>query len=258
MDGYLKLFRKIQEHWLWQDRPFSKGQAWVDLLLMANHRETRFVLGNEVITAGAGDVITSEQKLMKRWGWSKSKVRAFLQLLAQDGMISKASDAKKTTLTLCNYRDYNDSQNSNRPGRDRFGTAQEPLPDTINNNENYKNNENNKNTYALPPAAGCVHEKNKNAAFVPPTAEEVAAYCRERKNAVDPNAFVDFYASKGWVVGKAKMRDWRACVRSWEHGSQSASRSYASPGEAASYTPRKEDVERLKRFMAEMENESGS
>ena len=52
--------------------------------------------------------------------------------------------------------------------------------------------------------------------FVVPTAEEVAAYCRERGNKVDAQRFVDFYTSKGWQIGKEPMRDWRACVRTWE------------------------------------------
>ena len=52
--------------------------------------------------------------------------------------------------------------------------------------------------------------------FTPPTVAEVAAYCRERGNAVDAERFCDFYASKGWQVGKNKMKDWRAAVRTWE------------------------------------------
>ena len=52
--------------------------------------------------------------------------------------------------------------------------------------------------------------------FTPPTVDEVRDYCEERGNSVDPERFVDFYASKGWLVGKTKMRDWRAAVRSWE------------------------------------------
>lgn len=63
--------------------------------------------------------------------------------------------------------------------------------------------------------------------FVPPSVEEVAGYCRERGNCVDAEKFVDFYASKGWVVGKAKMRDWRAAVRTWERESQTAAKSTA-------------------------------
>lgn len=52
--------------------------------------------------------------------------------------------------------------------------------------------------------------------FVKPTVEEVAAYCKARGNTVDPQTFVDFYESKGWCIGKNKMKDWQAAVRTWE------------------------------------------
>lgn len=52
--------------------------------------------------------------------------------------------------------------------------------------------------------------------FIPPTGDEVAAYCQERGNGLDPETFVDFYASKGWMVGKNPMKDWKAAVRTWE------------------------------------------
>ena len=59
-------------------------------------------------------------------------------------------------------------------------------------------------------------EKPKRKNFEKPTVEEIAAYCAERKNEVDAQAFFDFYESKGWKVGAVKMRDWRASVRTWE------------------------------------------
>lgn len=56
----------------------------------------------------------------------------------------------------------------------------------------------------------------KRGHFVPPTATEVRQYCDESGHHIDPDAFVDFYASKNWMVGKNKMKDWRAAVRNWE------------------------------------------
>lgn len=53
--------------------------------------------------------------------------------------------------------------------------------------------------------------------FIKPTLEEVKAYCEERKNNVDANKFIDFYTSKGWKVGNQPMKDWKACVRTWEN-----------------------------------------
>lgn len=59
--------------------------------------------------------------------------------------------------------------------------------------------------------------KNKPASrFMPPTVEEVTNYCNERKNNIDPEQFVDYYASKGWFVGNTRMKDWKAAVRNWE------------------------------------------
>jgi len=52
--------------------------------------------------------------------------------------------------------------------------------------------------------------------FKEPEVEEVKAYCTERMNKVDAQTFVDFYASKGWMVGPNKMKDWKACIRTWE------------------------------------------
>ena len=57
--------------------------------------------------------------------------------------------------------------------------------------------------------------KGKNIK-IPPTLEEVTAYCNERHNNIDPQTFIDFYESKGWYVGKNKMKDWKACIRTWE------------------------------------------
>ena len=66
-------------------------------------------------------------------------------------------------------------------------------------------------------------DKGKNKRFTPPTLEEVTAYCIERNNNVDAQAFIDFYTSKGWYVGKNKMKDWQAAVRTWERNQKGKS-----------------------------------
>ena len=69
-----------------------------------------------------------------------------------------------------------------------------------------------------------IEEKPKTAKrFQPPTLEDVKAYCLERKNNVDPERFIDYYTSNGWVVGKNKMKDWKAAVRTWEKNNYSSS-----------------------------------
>lgn len=57
---------------------------------------------------------------------------------------------------------------------------------------------------------------SKKRVFQKPTVEEVREYCCDRKNSVDPQRFVDYYESNGWMIGKNKMKDWKAAVRTWE------------------------------------------
>lgn len=63
-------------------------------------------------------------------------------------------------------------------------------------------------------------KENKRGGFSPPTLSEVQAYCKERNNNVDAETFVNFYQSKDWYVGKNKMKDWKAAVRTWENKQQ--------------------------------------
>ena len=140
--GWICLGRQIMDSWLWEDKPFAFGQAWTDMLLSANHASNRFPLGNEIITLQKGEFVTSELKLMARWGWSKTKVRRFLQLLENDGMIIKKTDRKKTTITIVNYSKFQDLKTDSRPIKDQIKTDSRPIKDT-NNNDNNVNNDNN-------------------------------------------------------------------------------------------------------------------
>ena len=76
----------------------------------------------------------------------------------------------------------------------------------------------NKNNNMGDPADAPERKRSTRKPFIPPTVEEVREYCTERENSVDPESFVDFYASKGWMIGKNKMKDWKAAVRTWEQG----------------------------------------
>lgn len=139
MDGWVKLHRSITENWVWNDKPFSKGQAWIDLIIMANHKDNKFPLGDKVVTVERGSLITSEIKLMERWGWSKSKVRLFLNQLQNDGMIVKKSDRKKTTINIVNYGTYQETETTEKPVKDHKKTTDRPLKDTNKNVKNEKN-----------------------------------------------------------------------------------------------------------------------
>ncbi len=147
MSGWISIHRKLQSHWLWDEKPFDKRSAWIDLILMANHKDNKFLLGNELVEVERGSFITSELKLSERWGWSRSKVRGFLKLLESDKMLIRKTDKKKTTLTIVNYNKYQVLKTAEEPQKDRERTTEEPRKDT-NNNDNNDNNDNN-NIYIL-------------------------------------------------------------------------------------------------------------
>ena len=151
-EGWISLHRKIINHYLWQDKPFSKAQAFIDLLLLANHKKQKICLGNHLIEVERGEVITSELKLMDRWGWSKTKVRAFLKLLIDDEILITKKDHRKTAIKIANYELYQNIQTekdtAKEPQKDRKKTAEEPQKDTINNDNNVNNV--NINTEELP------------------------------------------------------------------------------------------------------------
>lgn len=202
MKGYISIHREIADHWLWEKKPFSYGQAWIDLILLANHKTEKFLYRDQLIEGQRGTVYRSLSWLSDRWGWGRKKTSRFLSVLESDGMLSVNSTTKGTTITIVNYGKYQDhgtiKGTTEEQLRNNRGTTEEQLRNTYNNS----NNSNNSN-------------KSKGH-FVPPTASEIADYCLESGHKVDADAFIDFYASKNWMVGKNKMKDWRAAVRTWE------------------------------------------
>lgn len=71
-----------------------------------------------------------------------------------------------------------------------------------------------------------IKENIKRKVFTKPTIEEIEQYCKERNNGINANAFYDFYESKDWYVGKNKMKDWKACIRTWEQRNKSKTPSW--------------------------------
>ena len=118
------------------------------------------------------------------------------------------SELEEMAWTIC--KDLIDQQHHRREvnAANRAGKKAEPA--TNQENSAIEPQQEEKTVQEIQPE----NPKRKN--FVKPTVEEIAAYCAERKNEVDAQAFFDFYESKGWKVGAVKMRDWRASVRTWE------------------------------------------
>lgn len=109
----------------------------------------------------------------------------------------------------------------------------EPLPDAPNREETKRKETRRKE---IESKNGTADKPPTRPRFVPPSLEEVAAYCRERRNAVDAQHFLDYYTANGWKVGKNAMKDWKAAVRNWERRDDHAGRSDSGHGADAAQT----------------------
>ena len=112
--GWIKVYRCIEDNWLWDEVPFSYGQAWIDMLMMANHTQKKTLFNKEPVTIERGSFITSIRKLSTRWGWSKDKVLRFIRTLETDAMITKNSDNQRTLVTIVKYGDYQKQRDTDK------------------------------------------------------------------------------------------------------------------------------------------------
>ena len=145
--GWISVHRKLWDSWLWNDKPFSKGQAWIDLLMLANHTDDKTLIDGNLVDVKRGERITSLRKLSERWGWSITKTKKFFDTLQKEQMIVYKSDTKKTTYTIVNYSDYQDTNNSRsnaevtqKENRSNTEVTQKETNNNVNNVNNVNKN----------------------------------------------------------------------------------------------------------------------
>ena len=108
MEGWVKIHRKLLDNDLWTDaEPFDKRSAWIDLIMMVNHKEGIVFNGSTVFAKiPAGSMLTSLRQLSARWHWSREKVRHYLDALERLGMVTRKRHGNVTLLSLIKYGDY--------------------------------------------------------------------------------------------------------------------------------------------------------
>ena len=145
MEGWISLHRKILENpILNRSRVYSNFEAWIWLLLKANHQDNKFMLGSDLVKVEKGSMVTSQKKLCKQFRWGNSKLRNFLKVLQKDEMILLKSNTQATWITICNYDTYQDIQTANKSKTNRKQIANK-LRTNTNNNVNNDNTVNNVN-----------------------------------------------------------------------------------------------------------------
>ncbi len=144
MEGWIKLHRGLLDNDLWRSEPFSRGQAWVDLLLLANHKESFFYKrGNKVIVK-RGQVGRSSVELSDRWNWSRTKINKFLKDLQKEQQIILHKSTVTQLITIVNYDTYQEKEQQTGQQKDSRRTAEEQQKDTYKNDKKEKNEKNDK------------------------------------------------------------------------------------------------------------------
>lgn len=106
-NGWIKLHRQIMDHPFYQEkRVFSRHEAWEYILLKANYENTKTMISGKLVEVPRGSFITSEAKLMDRFQWGKQKLRNFLKMAEEDGMICRRATNLHTQLSVTRYDDY--------------------------------------------------------------------------------------------------------------------------------------------------------
>lgn len=123
-EGWIKAYRKIQDHWVWQDKPFSYGQAWFDLIFMAQHSDNTGLYRGAVQERKRGTAYVSIKYLAEKWGWSANKVRRFLEKCEHSKMCHVNGTTNGTTVTIENYEKYQDRRQANESADESAGGTQ--------------------------------------------------------------------------------------------------------------------------------------
>lgn len=210
MKGYIKIHRKFRD-WEWYSEPVVKD-VFLHLLITASWEDSRYK-GHEI---KAGQTIITVSGLASELGVSTRQVRTAIEKLESTGEITRKTTNRFTVVTVENWSlyqaDYDDDDKQMTNGwqtDDKRTLYKEYKKTRIQENNNS--------------ACARVSHGDGVSKFVKPTLQEVKAYCIERGNDVDPERFINHYEANGWMVGRNKMKDWRAAVRNWERNRASKS-----------------------------------
>ena len=189
-NGYIKLWRRLQFSKIWVGEKFTRGQAWVDLMMLANHKDGGFRLRGIWVEVKRGQIGYSAESLAARWLWSRGRVLRFLSYLETVQQITQQKSKLITIISIVNYDSY---QGSEQQSDAKVNTTNKIINKIIN-----------------------------KAPFEKPTVLDLETYFLEKK--VSPivakneaEKFLDYYTTVDWVVGKNKkqMTNWKTAASGW-------------------------------------------
>lgn len=210
--GFMRISREKVSEFEWLSNP-NTFYVFMRLLFKANYKDSRW----EGVEIKRGQFVTGRKALSEELNLSEQQIRTCLDKLSKTGYITIKSTNRYSIVTICNYEVWqDDTETSNQQANQQLTNNQPTTNQQLTTIEERKEIEELKkeNERLKEELANASLKKSKS--FVPPTVEEVSEFVREQGFHFDAIAFVNFYESKGWLVGKNKMKDWKAACRTWE------------------------------------------
>lgn len=204
IDGGATLWaRKTIESDLFMWRSHVWFKIWFYIVNEVNHREIRhFQRGEGLITY---------LDIRRKTGASHNQVKHCIEYLKNARMIATRKTTRGMIVKVLNYDKYQSLENYKSHTKSHTGRKLKAIRKPFESHTINKNDKNDKNDIYSGQSPQPTPKK-----FIPPSLKEVEKYCQERNRGVDPDKWHNFYTAKGWMVGKNKMKDWRAAVRTWE------------------------------------------
>ena len=137
--GWFSIYRSFLSSDLWLSERFTRGQAWVDLIGLANHKLHGFRTRGIWVTIKRGQLGWSTRELADRWSWSPTMVKRFLLELKREAQIDAQFTNVTTIITIINYDEYQQSEAQNETEKERKQDTEKDQPNTNNNNNNNNN-----------------------------------------------------------------------------------------------------------------------
>lgn len=188
-NGWVKAHRKLIE-WEWYDDS-KMVHLYLHCLLKANHKPNKW----RGIVIESGQFVTSYNKLSCELPMTVQQIRTSLNKLKSTSELTIKSTSKYSIISITNWDSYQ---------QDNKQTNNQITNDQQSNNKQVTTNKNEKNK-----------EKKGVKRFTPPSLDEIQGYITEKNYTVIAERFLNHYESNGWMVGKTKMKDWKAAVRNW-------------------------------------------
>lgn len=217
-------------------RPPVVREIWEWLYSHANHKPKK--VGKYLI--GRGQLLLNYREIQDGLSWkvgyrterySMDSTKKAMKVLREATMINTTKTPRGVIVTILNYEKYQDI--SNYEGTTR-NPAIDPTSDTNAAPQDVTTNEKERKKERIimgeNPQPPDKPKPKKSKKFIPPTIEEIAAYCSGRNNGIDPVKFFNHYEANGWMRGKNKIKNWKACVITWEGNQRGQSQRFQSTG----------------------------